>query len=268
MIRTHRLPLLAAALLVPLLAVAAVALAAGDDGAPRHPSVSTSPLVALAQPVDSKGPVVLRYRVPGGHADRTVAEIVRTRKRTGHAVREVCTNLSQIPEPRAYKRSWGECETLDQQRSTPFTSEIGSGSDTGTTINGIASLDVERLVVTGPGGTYDVPRGPHGSFVVAYARGVRGRATLTAHLRGGRTSYRAFTVPNRGLPAVPPARSIAPELLAHYGVLRRPQRPEDRYPGAQLRMPPMDANTEHARLLVNEDGIRMWLVPVGGTSAS
>jgi hypothetical protein len=77
-------------------------------------------------------------------------------------------------------------------------------------------------------------------------------------------SHGASPVP---APPVPPATSVAPVLLEHYGVLRAPRRAGDalaRHAPGRRRLPG-DANREFSRLVATLGGVRLWLVPGSDT---
>jgi hypothetical protein len=208
---TRRARILSAAATVAVATGAAVALAAGgsdDPPAPAHPRASTSPLVSLGQPLAHPRPVPgtgasveLRWRAPQGHAERLVVA-GRFRDRRGRQI--VCDDgvfagrdVAKVLRRSGATRAFGECVRVDDLARSGVSLSSGTGSEGPTWISGLAAPDVRRLVLSGPGGTYDVPRSPHGAFRITYSRRARGPVTLAAHRGDGRVVYHRIRLPLR-----------------------------------------------------------------------
>lgn len=197
---------LAILVLVVLTAVAALALAQ----TPKHPTTSSSPLVSIGQPIAPQrigtpprtGLIEMRAEDPDGGRARAVLFHRFRKERHGRRLLHVCATpgyereLRRRPVP-----PFGNCTTPeDPRRHQPFLLTYGSGTypngrSVPVQLVGLVDETVTRLVLEGPGGTYEVPRSAHGAFLVLYSSKARGNATLTAHFRDGHTEFREVRMP-------------------------------------------------------------------------
>lgn len=201
----RRLRLALAIAVVCALAAGAVALATSGGGEPHQPTRSSSPLVSLGQPIapyrvgapPKVGWIEMRAVHPGGRHTTAVLYHTFHKVRRGRDLRFVCADTG--PE-RTLRRlpvqPFGACiAPADGPGAEPVTWGMGTGTHAMVTIRGQVSDEVRRLVVEGPGGTYDVPLSRHRAFLIIYSAKARGHATLTAHLRDGGTRFFAFDLP-------------------------------------------------------------------------
>lgn len=192
----------AAAGVAVLLAISTVALAM-SGGDPKHPTRSRSALLTIGQPIkpypagSPPGSIEMRIADPGGGRQRAALSYKTRKVRRGHSVELLC---SRIGPERLLRRealtNGGDCMPVDGQSTRyPLQWTIGTGTNAPVTINGQATPAVKRLVLSGPGGTYEVPLSRHGVFLLVYSARARGTATLTAHLRDGSTRFQQFSLP-------------------------------------------------------------------------
>lgn len=189
---------------VALLALAAVAFAAVSGGAPRQPTRSTSPLLSIGQPitpyrggVPAAGWIEMRARNVDGPGARAVLYHEFTKVRRGRALRHICAEVAGEAQVRRYPvREGGACIVLDPRRPlSPLAFSVATGSNAPVTIAGQAPASVKRIVVDGPGGTYELPLSRHRAYLLLYSAKARGTATLTAHLRDGSTRFHEIKLP-------------------------------------------------------------------------
>lgn len=205
MSRRARASEILAAVAAAALVAAAVALASGHDG-PRKPTRSHSPLVSLGQPITpyragapARGWIEMRAQDPDGGPRRAV--LFHRLRHASCAEHGIESQLRRYPV-----RDGGSC--VERGQSAPLMWGIGSGTDQPVALHGQAAADVERIVLAGPGGTYDVALSRHRTFLVLYSAKAKGRATLTAHLRDGGTRFHEFALPPDFLP---PGSAEAPD---------------------------------------------------------
>ncbi|MEA2219210.1 MAG: hypothetical protein QOJ35_1836 [Solirubrobacteraceae bacterium] len=191
-----------AAAVAALLAVCTVALAV-SGGDPEQPTHSRSALLTIGQPIapyragNPPGWIEMRIADPGGGRRRAALSYRTHELRRGHVVQLLC---SRIGPERLLRRvrltNAGDCMPVHGQSTRyPLQWSIGTGTREPVTINGQATPAVRRVVLSGPGGTYDVPLSRHGVFLLVYSAHARGSATLTAHLRDGSTRFQQFDLP-------------------------------------------------------------------------
>lgn len=187
-----------------LLALAAVAFAAVSGGDPKQPTRSTSKLLSIGQPVapyragvPAEGWIEMRARSVDGKGDMAVLYHELTKVLRGRPVRHVCAEVGLETRVRRYPvREGGSCVLLHPRRiSSPLALSVTSGIDTPVTVAGQATKEVRRIVVGGPGGTYELPLSRHRAFLLVYSANARGTATLTAHLRDGSTRFHEIRLP-------------------------------------------------------------------------
>lgn len=189
---------------VCVLAAGAAALATSGGG-PHQPTRSSSPLISLGQPIapyrvgaaPKVGWIEMRAVRPGGRQTTAVLYHAFHKVRSGRDLLFVCADTG--PE-RTLRRlpvqPFGNCVApADERSAQPVTWSMGTGTGEPITIRGQVSGDVQRLVLDGPGGTYDVPLSRHRAFLIIYGSRAKGHATLTAHLRDGGTRFFAFDLP-------------------------------------------------------------------------
>ncbi|MDQ3678488.1 MAG: hypothetical protein M3401_17105 [Actinomycetota bacterium] len=193
-----------AALVAGLLAAAAVVAFATSGGQPSKPTRSTSPLVSIGQPITPyragtprEGWMEMRARNPDGGEAYVVLHHTYRKRGRDHRLLQTCAEVGPESRVREYPvREGGSC-TVDDPRlpSEPLGYGFTSAVNQPYVIHGRADEEVERVVISGPGGTYDVPVSRHGAFVIVYSAKVRGKATLTGHLRGGATRFFEIEIP-------------------------------------------------------------------------
>jgi hypothetical protein len=201
----RRVRLALAIVVVAVLAAGAVALATSGGGPPRQPTRSSSPLVSLGQPIapyrvgtpPKVGWIEMRVVHPGGGHASAVLYHTFHKVRRGRNLLFVCADTGPERQLRTLPvQPFGNCiAPADARRAQPVTWSMGTGTGQPVTIRGQVSDDVQRLVLDGPGGTYDVPLSRHRAFLVMYSSRAKGHATLTAHLRDGTTRFFAFDLP-------------------------------------------------------------------------
>lgn len=187
------------------LGAAAVVAFASGGGQPSKPTRSTSPLVSIAQPITPyragsprEGLMEMRARNPdGGEAYGVLSFTHRSRRRDDRRLLQTCAEVAPESRVREYPVHEGGTCTLEDPRlpREPLSYGFSYGRNLPYIIQGRADEEVKRVVVSGPGGTYDVPVARDGAFVVLYSAKVRGTATLTAHLRDGATRFFEIVIP-------------------------------------------------------------------------
>jgi hypothetical protein len=201
----RRVRLAVAIVVACVLAAGAVALATSGGGQPHQPTRSASPLVSLGQPIapyrvgtpPKVGWIEMRAADPDGRHTRAVLYHTFHKVRRGRDLLNVCADVGYESQLRRLPvQPWGNCITPeDTARLQPVTWSTGTGTGEPVTMRGQVTREVRRLLLDGPGGTYDVPISRHGAFLVLYSSRARGRGTLTAHLRDGSTRFFAFALP-------------------------------------------------------------------------
>ncbi len=194
-----------------VLAGAAVALAV-SGGDPRQPTRSHSPLVSIGQPIapyragkPPKGWMEMRVKDPDGAQALALLYYEHTRISRGRPVHVLCADVGDERRlRRSSTRRDNGCLPADPDLQDGLALRWGSGfgGRAGLRVQGRASAEVRRVVVKGPGGTYEVPLARHRSFLLLYSARATGKLTLTAHLRDGGTRY--YEIPLR--PEFPPGR--------------------------------------------------------------
>lgn len=108
-----------------------------------------------------------------------------------------CVEAGRERQLRAYPvREGGSCYVANPGRDAePWAASLTSGLRAPVVISGRTLAAVEQLTVSGPGGTFRVPRSRHGGFLIVYSRHAAGTATLTAKLHDGTTRSRQFELP-------------------------------------------------------------------------
>lgn len=91
-------------------------------------------------------------------------------------------------------RQGGACLSSRGQRDPWFVS-VTTGPRQPVVVFGQTNAAVTELQVSGPGGTFVVPRTRHGAFLVVYSRRASGTATLTARLRDGSSRTEVVELP-------------------------------------------------------------------------
>jgi hypothetical protein len=185
-----------------LAAAAAVAIAV-TVGDPQQPTRSSSPLVSIGQPiapyragVPAEGWIEMRARGLDGRAAWGVLHHTFTKVRRGQLERNVCAEVLPERALRTYPlRDGGSCLVLRRGDEPPPVGLHRGSRDGVVLIAGLAARRVRRLVVEGPGGTYEVPLSRHRGFLLLYSNRARGTATLTAHLRDGSKRLSTIALP-------------------------------------------------------------------------
>lgn len=174
-----RAKVVAAAAGIALLAIGTVAFAAAvSDGDPQQPTRSTSPLLSIGQPITpyragdpAEGWIEMRARNLDGPGHRAVLYHTFTKLRRGRPQRHVCAEVGGERQLRRYPvRDGGSCRVIEPRLASP---PLGFGVATDgrqVMIHGQASAEVRRVVVDGPGGTYEVPLSRHRAFLCSTAR--------------------------------------------------------------------------------------------------
>ncbi len=203
--RVRRARIVAGVACLALLTLGAVALAtAVSGGDPTQPTSSTSPLLSIGQPITpyragdpAEGWIEMRARNLGGPGQMAVLYHTFTRNLGGRPRRHVCAEVGGEQQLRRYPvRDGGSCRVIQPGiPPSPLGFGVTSMRERQVMIHGQASAEVRRLVVAGPGGTYEVPLSRHRAFVLLYGDKARGTATLTAHLRDGSTRFFATKLP-------------------------------------------------------------------------
>ena len=191
-----------------IIAVAAASVAAvvamAQTGPPRHPTKSTSPLVSIGQPISpyragkpKLGWMEMRATDPAGGPTRGVLFHTFRKERRGELLRHVCNEVGYESQLRRYPvRDGGNCMPLDPRLPRePLFWSYGTGTRLPVTLTGTASTDVERVVLDGPGGIFELPLSRHRAFLAVYSRKAKGKVTLTAHLRDGSTRFHELELP-------------------------------------------------------------------------
>lgn len=201
----RRIRLALAIVVAGVLAAGAVALATSRGSQPLQPTRSSSPLVSLGQPIapyrvgtaPKVGWIEMGAADPDGRHTRAVLYHTFHKVRRGRNLVNVCADVGYESQLRSLPvQPFGNCITPeDPARLQPVTWSMGSGTREPLTVRGQVTEDVRRLVLDGPGGTYDVPLSRHRAFLVLYSSRAKGHATLTAHLRDGTTRFFEFDLP-------------------------------------------------------------------------
>jgi hypothetical protein len=206
---------LAAAAAVTVTGLAAAGLTAAQGPGPTRPPAAApvpDPAVVragrpVAAPVRAgdppRGRIVLRAADPGRGTPYAALAFTHERTRRGRRVVERCFEVGPERSVRDYPvDDGGSCVDPAFARRSPAEPgyAISWGPRTPLVLRGTAGAAVGRIVVEGPGGTVDVPRGPGGEWFVLYGARVRGTATLTFGLRGGATRVQQVELPPSGVP--------------------------------------------------------------------
>lgn len=198
------------------LVVAVVPLALPDDSA-RKPVRSSSSLVSIGQPIapyragePELGWIELRAPDPDGGPAHAMLFHRDSRESGGRSIGRSCAEYGIESALRDYPvNDGGTCVAQDPRLPDPaLMPALGTGAGQPVSLHGQVSSEVARLVVSGPGGTYDVPRSRHGMFLILYSAGAEGTTTLTAHLRDGSTRFESFELPPD---TAPPGSVEAPD---------------------------------------------------------
>ncbi len=208
-----------------LLAVTAVAVAV-SGGDPRQPTRSSSPLVSIGQPITpyragepARGWIELRVSDPDRRGALALLHHEFVKVRRGRPLRHVCAEVGLERSLRHLRIGrGGNCLFIDPRYpSDPLSLSWSSGfkGSRAVRIQGLASAEVKRIVVEGPGGTYEVPLARHRAFMLVYSAKATGSVTFTAHLRDGGTRYsrvdlRPAFPPGRGSVAAPDPAGLEP----------------------------------------------------------
>ena len=198
------------AVAVVALGAAAMTLAASGEPPPRKPEPArgAGPAVSVGEPIEPyragsppDGWIELRADDPQGGPRYAVLYHGYRTQRGGRTIRHVCSEHGPEAALRRYPvREGGSCAPVDPPPpDTAVIAGLASGIDRPASVHGQVRPDVERLVVSGPGGTHDVPLSRHRAFLVLYRAETRGTVTLTAHLRDGSTSFQTLELPPEAL---------------------------------------------------------------------
>ncbi len=180
-----------------LLATAAIAVAV-TGGDPKQPTRSSSPLVSIGQPISpyragnpAEGWIEMRAPHPTSGEPYAVLYHEFSKRRRGRSQRHTCAEVGPERRARAYPvRDGGSCVVREAGGpASPLGFSWGSSDGGVVQVHGQASPEVRRVVVNGPGGTYEVPLSRHRAFLLLYSSKARGTATLAAHLRDGSTRF-------------------------------------------------------------------------------
>lgn len=168
--------------LAAAVAVATAVIAAGQGAAPP-----TSGPVRVAEPVDAPPragrPAVARteLRLDDPDGGPRMATIAWGRC---HAT-GVERNMARYPV-----RDHHRC----RRPTAPLSFGVAQGVRTPTVVTGVAPEAVERITLSGPGGTHELPLSRSRLYAAAYSAKETGTATLTAHLADGTTRYREISL--------------------------------------------------------------------------